>query len=180
MLWITPLRALAADTAQSLQAVVDSLQLPWLIELRTSDTSAATCKKQRDRLPTVLITTPESLSLLLSYPDPENRFSSLRAVIVDEWHELMGSKRGVQTELGLARLRTLRPGLRVWGVSATIGNVAVLDRSEDEANGRKPGRLLGLHRFLLGIGECFADHVSFSLAGKRSEQPAMLPFGQAS
>jgi ATP-dependent Lhr-like helicase len=142
ILWITPLRALAADTAESLQPVVDALQLPWTIELRTSDTSASVRKKQRDRLPTVLITTPESLSLLLSYPGTVERFEHLQAVIVDEWHELMSSKRGVQTELGLARLRQLttpppkpgsevprRPGssadkstLRIWGLSATLAN----------------------------------------------------------
>jgi ATP-dependent Lhr-like helicase len=123
VLWVTPLRALAADTVQSLQGVVDGLDLNWSVELRTSDTSASVRKKQRDRLPTVLVTTPESLSLLISYPRCAERFASLRAVIVDEWHELIGSKRGVQTELGLARLRTLRPELKVWGVSATLANV---------------------------------------------------------
>jgi ATP-dependent helicase Lhr and Lhr-like helicase len=123
ILWITPLRALAADTVESLTTAITGLGLNWSVEIRTSDTSASLRKKQKDRLPTILVTTPESLSLLLSYPDPENRFNSLQAVVVDEWHELMGSKRGVQTELGLARLRTLRPNLRVWGVSATIANV---------------------------------------------------------
>jgi ATP-dependent Lhr-like helicase len=123
ILWVTPLRALAADTVQSLQAVVDGLGLNWSVELRTSDTSASVRKKQRDRLPTVLVTTPESLSLLISYPGCAERFGSLRVVVVDEWHELIGSKRGVQTELGLARLRALRPNLRVWGVSATLANV---------------------------------------------------------
>src|SRR5208282_5236332 len=122
LLWITPLRALAADTAESLQPVVDALHLPWTIELRTSDTSATVRKKQRDRLPTVLITTPESLSLLLSYPGTVERFESLQCVVVDEWHELLSSKRGVQTELGLARLRSLAPSLRIWGLSATLAN----------------------------------------------------------
>jgi len=124
ILWITPLRALAADTAESLQPVVEKLQLPWSIESRTADTSASVRKKQRDRLPTVLITTPESLSLLLSYPGTVERFEHLQAVIVDEWHELMANKRGVQTELGLARLRTLCPQLRILGLSATIANSA--------------------------------------------------------
>jgi ATP-dependent Lhr-like helicase len=124
LLWITPLRALAADTAESLQPVVDSLHLPWTIELRTADTPASVRKKQRDRLPTVLITTPESLSLLLSYPGTHERFEHLQAIVVDEWHELMANKRGVQTELGLARLRTLCPSLRIWGLSATIANPA--------------------------------------------------------
>lgn len=122
MLWITPLRALAADTSQSLQELVDALQLPWSIELRTSDTSASIRKRQRERLPTVLITTPESVSLLLSYPGVPERFSSLRAIIVDEWHELMSSKRGVQTELALARMRFLNSNVRIWGLSATLAN----------------------------------------------------------
>ncbi len=122
LLWITPLRALAADTAESLQPVVEAMGLPWSIELRTADTSASVRKKQRDRLPTVLITTPESLSLLLSYPGTVERFANLAAVVVDEWHELIASKRGVQTELGLARLRVLCPDLRIWGLSATIAN----------------------------------------------------------
>ncbi|MDP9174603.1 MAG: ligase-associated DNA damage response DEXH box helicase [Planctomycetota bacterium] len=122
LLWITPLRALAADTAESLQPVIDALQLPCTIELRTADTTAAVRKKQRDRLPTVLITTPESLSLLLSYPGTIERFANLKCVVVDEWHELIASKRGVQTELGLARLRKLSPSLRIWGLSATLAN----------------------------------------------------------
>ena len=124
LLWITPLRALAADIAESLQPVIDALQLPWTVELRTADTTASVRKKQRDRLPTVLITTPESLSLLLSYPGTVERFRHLHSVVVDEWHELIASKRGVQTELGLARLRKLCPALRIWGLSATIANPA--------------------------------------------------------
>ena len=80
--------------------------------------------RQRERLPTALVTTPESLSLLLT---ARRRARALRAicalVVVDEWHELMGTKRGVQTELALARLRRFRPALRTWGLSATIGNL---------------------------------------------------------
>jgi ATP-dependent Lhr-like helicase len=124
MLWVTPLRALASDTLESLTDAATGLQLPWSVELRTSDTKAAARRRQQQRLPTVLITTPESLSLLLSYPNVAGRFESLDCVVVDEWHELMGSKRGVQTELCLAHLRWLRPGLRTWGVSATIGNLS--------------------------------------------------------
>lgn len=122
VLWITPLRALASDTMQQLRAPVEFFNLPWTIESRTGDTSAALKAKQRKQLPTALVTTPESLSLLLSYEDAAARFSTLRCVIIDEWHELLGTKRGVQTELCLARLKTLSPGLRVWGLSATLGN----------------------------------------------------------
>ena len=125
VLWITPLRALASDTEQALRAPVEALRLPWTIESRTGDTTQARRARQRDRLPTALVTTPESLSLLLSRADAPSLFSNLRCVIVDEWHELLSTKRGVQVELALARLRMLRPQLRTWGLSATIGNLDV-------------------------------------------------------
>lgn len=123
VLWITPLRALAGDTAEALAAPLEGLGLPWTLETRTGDTSDAVRARQRGRLPTALVTTPESLSLLLARDDARELFTELRAVVVDEWHELMGSKRGVLAELALARLRAWRPSLRTWGVSATIGNL---------------------------------------------------------
>jgi len=123
LLWITPLRALANDTAKSIAAPIQELKLPWTVELRTGDTSATRRAKQRERFPTVFVTTPESLSLLLSYPGTQAMMQSLRSVIVDEWHELLGTKRGVQTELCLARLRHWFPTLRTWGLSATLGNL---------------------------------------------------------
>ena len=123
ILWITPLRALAADSAANLQAIAQELGIPWRIEVRSGDTSAATKTRQRKSLPTVLITTPESLSILLSYPGAGERFGTLTSIVVDEWHELLASKRGVQTELCLARLRAIVPDARIWGVSATLGNL---------------------------------------------------------
>ncbi|MBO6779335.1 MAG: ligase-associated DNA damage response DEXH box helicase [Rhodothermales bacterium] len=123
VLWITPLRALVNDTMKSLQAPLDDLEIPWRVERRTGDTSADTKSRQRDRLPEVLVTTPESLSLLLTYANLKDEFASLEAVIVDEWHELLGSKRGSQAELCLARLRRWCPAVRLWGVSATISNL---------------------------------------------------------
>ncbi|MFM1769595.1 MAG: hypothetical protein RJA22_2124 [Verrucomicrobiota bacterium] len=123
VLWLTPLRALAQDTLRSLREVTGGLELPWTIDARTGDTSGSRKSKQRERFPTALVTTPESLSLLLSYPETQAAFAGLRCVVVDEWHELMGSKRGVQTELALARLRRWCPGLRTWGLSATLGNL---------------------------------------------------------
>lgn len=137
VLWLTPLRALASDTLQALQAPITDLKLPWSIEKRTGDTGATLRKYQRERLPTALITTPESLSVLLSYPEAYQRFKTLRCVIVDEWHELLNTKRGVQTELGLARLRTWNPALRSWGLSATLGN---LDQARDVLLGNSPAR----------------------------------------
>jgi ATP-dependent Lhr-like helicase len=123
VLWITPMRALAADTERALREPVEALGLPWTIETRTGDTSSTVRSRQSRRLPTALITTPESLSLLLTRENSTNLFSHLQTVVVDEWHELMGSKRGVQTELALARLRHWRPMLRTWGLSATMGNL---------------------------------------------------------
>lgn len=123
VLWLTPLRALAADTEQALRLPVEELGMPWTVESRTGDTSSALRARQRERLPTVLVTTPESLSLLLCREDHATLFADLRCVVVDEWHELLSTKRGVQVELGLARLRALCPALRTWGVSATLGNL---------------------------------------------------------
>jgi ATP-dependent Lhr-like helicase len=123
IIWITPLRALAADTEEALRQPLTDLGIPWTLESRTGDTTLAVRARQSRRLPTALITTPESLSLLLTRPDARDLFQDLRAVIVDEWHELMGTKRGVQVELALARLRREAPQLRCWGVSATIGNL---------------------------------------------------------
>lgn len=122
VLWITPLRALAVDTENNLQSVLDEVPLAWTLEHRTGDTSASTRARQKKRLPAALVTTPESLSLLLSYQDAPKRFRNLKCVVVDEWHELLSTKRGVLLELALARLRALSPGVRTWGLSATIGN----------------------------------------------------------
>src|SRR5689334_6703504 len=124
VLWITPMRALAGDTRLSLERAVEGLKLPWTVGLRTGDTSSAERAKQARRLPSALVTTPESLSLMLSQADAREKLSHLRMVVVDEWHELVGNKRGVMTELALARLRKWNPNVRVWGLSATLGNVA--------------------------------------------------------
>lgn len=123
VLWITPLRALALDTAGALERPIRELGLPWTVQLRTGDTSSSQKLKQRQKLPTALVTTPESLTLLLTYPHLRQQFEHLRCVIVDEWHELMSTKRGVQTELALARLRRWAPNVRTWGLSATLANL---------------------------------------------------------
>ncbi|MEM9799082.1 MAG: ligase-associated DNA damage response DEXH box helicase [Planctomycetota bacterium] len=123
VVWVTPMRALAQDLVRNLGSVAADLAPGWIVEGRSSDTSSTTRSRQARRLPTALVTTPESLSLLLSRPDAAERFASLRCIVVDEWHELFGTKRGVQTELALARLRTLAPAVRTWGLSATLGNL---------------------------------------------------------
>ncbi|GAB3460571.1 ligase-associated DNA damage response DEXH box helicase [Massilia terrae] len=125
VLWLTPMRALAADTQRALEQSAAELAPGWTIGARTGDTSSAERARQSRTLPSCLITTPESLSLLLSHPTAAEQFKHLEMVIVDEWHELMGSKRGVQVQLALARLRRWRPGLLVWGLSATMGNLAL-------------------------------------------------------
>ena len=123
VLWITPLKALAADTENALRAPLESMRLPWRLESRTGDSRASIKAKQLKQLPTALITTPESLCLLLTHAPLQAQLSALEGVIVDEWHELLGSKRGIQVELALARLRKLNPSLRIWGLSATLGNL---------------------------------------------------------
>ncbi len=124
VLWITPMRALAADTQRALEESARDLAPGWTIGARTGDTTSAERARQARGLPTALITTPESLSLLLSHAAAASQFANLDTIIIDEWHELMGSKRGVQVQLALARLRHWRPELVVWGLSATMGNLA--------------------------------------------------------
>jgi ATP-dependent Lhr-like helicase len=130
VLWLTPMRALAADTQRSLEvsaaelgAASPDLVGEWSIGARTGDTGSAERARQSKSLPGALITTPESLSLLLSHAGARDQFKHLDMVIIDEWHELMGSKRGVQVQLALARLRRWNPDLVVWGLSATMGNL---------------------------------------------------------
>jgi ATP-dependent Lhr-like helicase len=124
LLWVTPMRALAADTARALAAPLAHLGLGWTVGKRTGDTDAAERSRQAQRFPEVLVTTPESLSLLLARADSAALLAGVRMAVVDEWHELIGSKRGVQTQLALARLRRFAAGpLPVWGLSATLGNL---------------------------------------------------------
>jgi ATP-dependent Lhr-like helicase len=105
LLWLTPMRALAADTARALTEPLGDLGLDWTVAVRTGDTDAGERTRQARRLPEVLVTTPESLSLLLSRADSRAQLSDIALVVVDEWHELIGTKRGVQVQLALARLR---------------------------------------------------------------------------
>jgi len=123
VLWITPLRALAADTAEALSASAAEIWPAWTVDRRTGDTSSYRRRKIAERPPEALVTTPESVSLLLSQPAFLHHFRSLELVVMDEWHELLSTKRGVLAELALARLRTLAPNLRIWGLSATLGNL---------------------------------------------------------
>jgi ATP-dependent Lhr-like helicase len=141
MLWITPLRALTNDIRKAMQEVCDELGMPWKIGTRTGDTSAAEKQALKKKLPEVLLTTPESLHLMLAQKEYPKMFKNLQVVVIDEWHELLGTKRGVQVELGLSKLKVLghqsevqngksdsglQPEnfkLKIWGISATIGNL---------------------------------------------------------
>jgi ATP-dependent helicase Lhr and Lhr-like helicase len=123
VLWITPMRALAADTTRALQLPLPDLVPQASVGQRTGDTPSAERVRQDKRLPTALVTTPESLSLMLTRERAAQELAGVQAVIVDEWHELIGNKRGVQVQLALARLRRWNPGLAVWGLSATLGNL---------------------------------------------------------
>jgi len=124
VLWLTPMRALAADTTRALLAPLADLGFTWSVGMRTGDTPAAERARQDRRFPTVLVTTPESLSLMLTREQARDELAGIHTVIVDEWHELMGNKRGVQVQLALARLKRWNPALAVWGLSATLGNLA--------------------------------------------------------
>jgi ATP-dependent Lhr-like helicase len=139
VLWITPMRALAADTVRALKEPLAELAPRWSVGLRTGDTGAAERARQDRAWPTVLVTTPESLSLMLTRPRAGVELASVHSVIVDEWHELIASKRGVQVQLALARLRRWNPQLVCWGLSATLGN---LDEAMRTLVGRGRGRLV--------------------------------------
>ncbi len=139
-IWITPLRALSIEIQQAAQRVADDLETGLTVGIRTGDTPQSERAKQKRNMPDLLITTPESLMLLLASKDYGKMFKTLTAIVVDEWHELLGSKRGVQMELGLSRFKTICPELRIWGISATIGN---LEQAQD---------------VLLGVDESFRNN----------------------
>lgn len=122
-IWITPLRALSVEIKQSAERVVNDLGTKMTVGIRSGDTSASERAKQKTKMPDLLVTTPESLQLLLASKGYEKTFKDCSAIVIDEWHELLGTKRGVQTELALSRLKKIAPNMRIWGISATIGNL---------------------------------------------------------
>ncbi|MXY41419.1 MAG: ligase-associated DNA damage response DEXH box helicase [Rhodospirillaceae bacterium] len=127
-LYISPLKALAVDIARNLEAPVREMALDIRCETRTGDTPHAKRTRQRKRPPDILMTTPESLSLLLTYADAARLFGRLRCLIVDELHALMPSKRGDLLALAMARLATLAPEARRIGLSATVHDEAAARR----------------------------------------------------
>ncbi len=121
--WITPLKALSIEIKQAAERFVEGIDVPLTVGIRTGDTEQKVRAAQKRSMPDLLITTPESLHLLLASKDYDKMFKEVTAIVVDEWHELLGSKRGVQMELGISRLKTVASKLRIWGISATIGNL---------------------------------------------------------
>ncbi|MDP5101837.1 MAG: ligase-associated DNA damage response DEXH box helicase, partial [Nonlabens sp.] len=122
-IWITPLRSLSQEIAQTTQKFVDGISLPFTVGIRSGDTTTKERTAQVKSMPDLLITTPESLHLLIGSKDHQKIFKNCSAIVIDEWHELLGTKRGVQMELGISRLLGIQKTMRVWGISATIGNL---------------------------------------------------------
>lgn len=122
-IWITPLRSLSVEIKQAAERVVADLDTKMTVGIRSGDTTANERAKQKGKMPDLLITTPESLQLLLATKGYAKIFGNCEAIVIDEWHELLGTKRGVQTELALSRLKKISPNIRIWGISATIGNL---------------------------------------------------------
>ena len=123
LLWISPLRSLAKDLQRAMQEAIDEIGLDWTAETRNGDTPTNIRQRQTRQMPDILISTPETVHLLFAMKKNERFFSSLKCIAVDEWHELLGSKRGVLTELALSHLDSLQPDIRIWGITATIGNL---------------------------------------------------------
>ena len=134
LLYITPLRALSRDLTLAIREPIDAMKWPIGVGTRNGDTTSSERTKQLKNPPEILVTTPESLCVLLGNKNAIDLFRNLKSVILDEWHELMGSKRGTQTELALSWLRMQKPKLQTWALSATIGNP---DQASEHALGTK-------------------------------------------
>lgn len=122
-IWISPIKALTKDLQLAISEAAKQMDIDWQIATRTGDTTAAERAKLTKKQPDFLITTPESLQLMLTQKDADKVFENLQAIVIDEWHELIGNKRGVQMELSISYLVNSCNRLKVWGISATIGNL---------------------------------------------------------
>jgi len=165
ILYVTPLRAVSRDIELALRVPLEVLDADITVESRTGDTSSSVRQRQRERLPEVLITTPESLSLLLANERSAELFAGLRSIIVDEWHELLSTKRGTQLELALARLRHFAPGVRTWALSATLANLDAAARAAVGTHGTPTLLSADIER-PIEVSTLLPDHVdSFPWAG---------------
>ncbi|MDZ4824038.1 MAG: ligase-associated DNA damage response DEXH box helicase [Flavobacteriales bacterium] len=157
LIWVAPIRALTKEILQAAQRIVSENNLPVTIGIRTGDTPTDERARQRKSWPTFLITTPESLHMIFCTKDFSASFKNIEALVVDEWHELLGTKRGVLTELVISKLKALNPQIRIWGISATIGN---LEEAKDV--------LLGMDRKENGI-------IIRSQLKKKTEVVSLMP-----
>lgn len=123
LLWVTPLRSLAKDLGRAMQEAIDEIGLDWVVDVRNGDTDPKRKTQQIKKMPDVLLVTPESLHLLLAQKENSRFFKSTKCIAIDEWHELLSTKRGVMVELALAVLKHRNPKLKIWGITATIGNL---------------------------------------------------------
>lgn len=123
LIWITPLRSLSKDIAKAMQEAIDEIGLDWQVGVRNGDTDPKIRQQQTRRMPDILIMTPESLHLLLAQKDNSRFFKNIKCIAADEWHELLGNKRGVMTELAVSQVRKYQPKVQIWGITATIGNL---------------------------------------------------------
>lgn len=123
MIWITPLRSLSKDIAKAMQEAIDEIGLDWTVGVRNGDTDPKVRQQQVRNMPEILVVTPESLHLLLGQKNHDRFFQEMKCIAVDEWHELLGSKRGVMVELAISQLTKYVPKLKIWGITATIGNL---------------------------------------------------------
>ena len=124
LIWVTPIKALAKEILLSCDKAILGMNLPWKAEIRTGDTTIKDRKSQTKNPPQILITTPESLHVILATDGYSKILNTVKTIVVDEWHELIGSKRGVQTELVVSKFFSLNPKIKIWGISATIGNMS--------------------------------------------------------
>lgn len=158
LLWITPLRSLTKDLARAMQEAIDQIGLDWVVEVRNGDTDPKIKQRQTRNMPDVLLVTPETLHLLLAQKGRSHFFKALKCIAVDEWHELLGSKRAVLVELALAYLKKQQKNLPIWGITATIGNL-------DEAlqvlipEARKRIKIVAKEKKKLEIISVFPDEV---------------------
>ena len=140
LMWVTPLRALAKDIGRAMNDVVEELGLQWKIGIRNGDTTLQERQRQKTVMPEVLIITPESLHLLLAQKDYPEIFRTLKIIAVDEWHELLGSKRGVQVELAISRIIGCRSKL-IHQKRGTESDDAKLFRPAENGFMPVPGRV---------------------------------------
>ncbi|RNC64938.1 ligase-associated DNA damage response DEXH box helicase [Proteiniphilum sp. X52] len=158
LLWITPLRSLAKDLGRAMQEAIEEIGLDWTVGVRNGDTEVKVKQRQNKAMPDVLLVTPESLHLLLAQKGRQSFFKSMRCVAVDEWHELLSTKRGVMVELALAYLKSQHNKLRVWGITATIGN---LDEAMDVLlpTGKKKTKVIAKEKKQIDILPVYPDEV---------------------